>query len=172
MPMPTQGTIVPGERAVQQEHRSVARSSTIAPSAPRDMAPAPRPAMSPVAERRLSRVATTFASVDDYIASFPPAARLVLEEVRRTMHATVAGAGEAIRYNIPTLTLGGRSVVHFAGWKRHVSIYPIPDGDAAYEAQVAPYRSGASTAKFPLTEPIPVELIARITTLLVAPDET
>ena len=44
----------------------------------------------------------------------------------------------------------------------HVSVYPIPDGDDAYEAQLASYRSGASTAKFPLGKQIPLDLIARI----------
>jgi uncharacterized protein YdhG (YjbR/CyaY superfamily) len=91
---------------------------------------------------RLSAVATTFQTVDDYIATFPPGVQTALGEIRRTMHAAVTGAGETISYNIPTLTLNGRPLVHFAGWKRHVSVYPIPDGDDAYEAQLVPYRSG------------------------------
>ena len=116
--------------------------------------------------RRRITVATTFDTVDDYIASFPAATQRVLEDVRRAMHSAVPGAGETISYDIPTLTLDGRAVVYFAGWKRHVSVYPVPDGDAELEAALAPYRSGASTAKFPLTEPVPYELIARIATLL------
>jgi uncharacterized protein YdhG (YjbR/CyaY superfamily) len=123
-------------------------------------------AMSPPGQSRLRCVATTFATVDDYIASFPPAVREVLNDIRRTMQAVLPDAGETISYNIPTLTLDGRSLVYFAGWKRHVSVYPIPDGDDAYEAQLAPYRSGASTAKFPLDKPIPLDLVARITKLL------
>ena len=85
-----------------------------------------------------------------------------------TLHAAVPGAGETISYDIPALTLHGRSVVYFAGWKRHVSVYPVPDGDDDYEAALAPYRSGASTAKFPLTEPVPYQLVAQIATLLAA----
>lgn len=122
--------------------------------------------MSPAGQTSLQCVATTFATVDDYIASFPPAVQEVLHDIRRTMHAVVLDAGETISYNIPTLTLDGRSLVHFAGWKRHVSVYPIPDGDDAYEAQLTPYRSGAWTAKFPLGRPIPLDLVARITKLL------
>jgi uncharacterized protein YdhG (YjbR/CyaY superfamily) len=125
-----------------------------------------RSAMSSGQRSRLSAVANTFQTVDDYIATFPPDVQTALGEIRRTMHAAVAGAGETISYNIPTLTLNGRSLVYFAGWKRHVSVYPIPDGDDAYEAEFAPYRSGASTAKFVLDRPIPFDLIARITTLL------
>ena len=122
--------------------------------------------MIPAGQTRLNCVATTFATVDDYIASFPPAVQEVLHDVRRTMHAVWPDAGETISYSIPTLTLNGRSLVYFAGWKRHISVYPIPDGDDAYEAQLESYRSGASTAKFPLGKPIPLDLIARITKLL------
>ena len=122
--------------------------------------------MSPGNARRRNTVATTFDTVDAYIASFPTATQRVLEDVRRAMHGAVPGAGETISYDIPTLTLEGRPVVYFAGWKRHVSVYPVPDGDAEFEAALAPYRSGASTAKFPLTEPVPYELISQIATLL------
>ena len=112
-------------------------------------------------------MATTFATVDDYIVSFPLAVQDVLDQVRRTMHAAAPGADEMISYNIPTLTLHGHRIVHFAGWARHISVYPIPDGDDDYENELAPYRSGASTAKFVLGKPIPFDLIARITKLLV-----
>jgi uncharacterized protein YdhG (YjbR/CyaY superfamily) len=107
-----------------------------------------------------------FASVDDYIASFPPNVQEVLQEVRRTLHAAVPGSGEKISYDIPTITLDRRAVVYFAGWKRHVSVYPVPGGDEEYEARVASYRSGAGTAKFPLNKPIPYEVIASIATRL------
>ena len=110
-------------------------------------------------------VATTFATIDDYIGSYPPDVQDVLQEIRRTMHGVVPGADETISYNIPTITLDDRPLIYFAGWKRHVSVYPIPDGDETYESQLSPYRSGASTARFPLAKPIPYDLIAQITTL-------
>jgi uncharacterized protein YdhG (YjbR/CyaY superfamily) len=117
--------------------------------------------------QRLIVMATAFSSVDDYITSFPPDVQEVLQEVRRTIHAAVPGSGEKISYDIPTITLGGRAVVYFAGWKRHVSVYPLAAGDDEYEARVAPYRSGAGTAKFPLDKPIPFDVIAAIATRLI-----
>ena len=54
-----------------------------------------------------------FGSVDEYIASFPVEIRQVLEEVRRTIHAVVPGAGEKISYQIPTITLDGKSLLYF-----------------------------------------------------------
>ena len=72
------------------------------------------------------------------------------------------GSGETISYGIPTITVDGAALLYFAGWKRHVSVYPVPEGDERYEATVGPYRSGASTAKFPLSAPIPFDVIAAI----------
>jgi uncharacterized protein YdhG (YjbR/CyaY superfamily) len=112
-------------------------------------------------------MAETFDSVDEYIASFPDETRDVLIRIRRTLHEAVPGAAEKISYQIPTLTVDGKPVVHFAGWAKHVSVYPLPEGDEALVADLAPYRSGPGTAKFPLNKPIPYDLIDRIATFLV-----
>ena len=103
-----------------------------------------------------------FATVEDYIASFPPDVRRTLEEVRSAIRAAVPGTEERISYGIPTFTLDGRYVVYFSGWKRHVSVYPIPDADGELARQMAPYQSGKGTLKFPLNEPMPLELIGAV----------
>jgi uncharacterized protein YdhG (YjbR/CyaY superfamily) len=101
-----------------------------------------------------------FASVGAYIASFPADVAEVLENVRRAILGAVPGAGEAISYHIAAVTLGGTPLLYFAGWKRHVSMYPVPAGDAEFERAIAPYRSAKSTLKFPLSRPVPYDLIA------------
>jgi uncharacterized protein YdhG (YjbR/CyaY superfamily) len=106
------------------------------------------------------------AGVDDYIRQFPEDVRAVLEDVRRTIHKALPDAGETISYQIPTITLGGTRVVHFAGWKKHVSLYPVPDGDEAFQQEIAPYRAGKGTVRFPLDQPVPHHTIERLVTLL------
>jgi uncharacterized protein YdhG (YjbR/CyaY superfamily) len=113
-----------------------------------------------------SAVATTHATVDDYIGSYPEEVRVVLAEVRRTIHNTIPAAEEKISYQIPTFTLDGKYLVYFAGWKHHVSVYPVPADDALAE-ELAPYRAAKGTVKFPLNQPIPYDLIARLVTALV-----
>ncbi len=103
----------------------------------------------------------TFTTVDEYIESFPPETRSVLEEVRAAMRRGAPTAGERISYGIPTFTLDDRYVIYFAGWKRHISIYPVPDGDAALQRDLEPYRAAKGTLRFPLGSPIPYELIER-----------
>jgi uncharacterized protein YdhG (YjbR/CyaY superfamily) len=103
-------------------------------------------------------MADPVSDVEAYIAGFPEQAQEVLREIRRTIFAVLPDAGETISYHIPTVTMGGQSLVHYAGWKHHVSLYPLPVD--LVEAQ--PYLSGAATAKFPFAKPIPYALIGRI----------
>jgi uncharacterized protein YdhG (YjbR/CyaY superfamily) len=104
------------------------------------------------------------ATVDEYIASFPPDVQRTLTDVRSAIREAAPGTQERIRYGIPTFTLADRYVVYFSGWKRHVSVYPIPnvDADAELARQIAPYQSGKGTLKFPLDEPMPLELIKAV----------
>jgi uncharacterized protein YdhG (YjbR/CyaY superfamily) len=104
------------------------------------------------------------ATVDEYIGSFPPAVGRILEDVRVALRAAVPGAEESISYGIPTLTVDGRYVVYFSGWKHHVAVYPIPDTgtDEALARDIAPHRAGKGTLRFPLGEPMPLELIGRV----------
>ncbi len=104
-----------------------------------------------------------FASVDEYIASFPPDVRDVLQEVRRTIREVVPDAGEKISYQIPTITLDGKALMYFSAWKEHIALYPIPPLDDALATEIEPYRSGKGTLKFPLTKPIPYNLITHLT---------
>jgi uncharacterized protein YdhG (YjbR/CyaY superfamily) len=109
-----------------------------------------------------------FTSVDEYIGSFPPDVQEVLQEVRRTIRAVVPHAGEKISYQIPTITLDGKALLYFSGWKEHIALYPIPPVDDALAQEIAPYRSGKGTLKFPLKKPIPYDVITHLTQAFVA----
>jgi uncharacterized protein YdhG (YjbR/CyaY superfamily) len=112
-------------------------------------------------------VADTPATIDDYIDPFPAGVQVILQEVRDRIRNAVPAADETISYGIPTFTMGGRSVVYFAGWKHHISVYPVPNGDATFEREIEPYRAGKGTLKFPLGQPIPYDLVERVAALLV-----
>lgn len=107
------------------------------------------------------------ATVDEYIASFPPETGAILSRVRATIHDVVPDAGEKISYQMPAITVDGRPLVHFAGWKRHLSLYPVPD-DPALAQRLAPYRAEKSTLRFPFAEPVPYDLIADVVRSLLA----
>jgi uncharacterized protein YdhG (YjbR/CyaY superfamily) len=96
-----------------------------------------------------------FESVENYIGSFSPEVQTVLQAARKTIHVAAPDLQESISYGIPTFSLSGRPVVYLGGWKKHISIYPIPELDESLEPQVAPYLSGKGTAKFPLSKRSP-----------------
>ncbi len=112
-------------------------------------------------------MATKYASIDAYIATFADEVREVLEEVRRVIHASVPGSGESISYQMPTITLDGRSLVHFAAWKHHLGMYPLPIGDPELQRVLEPYRAGEGTARFRYRDPIPYDLIGQLAVTLV-----
>ena len=106
--------------------------------------------------------------VDAYIAGFPEPTAVALEQLRAAVHGAGPGTGEGTRYDMPVVTLGDTYLVHFAGWKRHLALYPVPRFAEPLESEVAPLRSGKDTVKFMLDRPVPTELITRIAASIVA----
>ncbi len=105
-------------------------------------------------------------SVDEYIASHPKAVQGVLERVRSTIRKAVPGAEEAISYQIPAYKLQGGPVLYFAGWKKHYSLYPVTDLVVAkFKDDLAQCQVSKGTIRFPLSQPVPVKLIAHIAKL-------
>lgn len=109
------------------------------------------------------------ASIDAYIAGFPPDVRAILEEIRATVRTVAPDASEAISYGIPAFKLDG-ALVYFAAFKQHVGFYPPVHGDAKLEKAVARYANDKGNLRFPLAEPIPWDLVERIVTLRVQQD--
>ena len=69
---------------------------------------------------------------------------------------------EAISYRIPTFKLNGHDLIYFAGFKTHIGLYPVHADGPEFSPQVARYASGKATLKFPLDEPLPIELITQV----------
>jgi len=111
---------------------------------------------------------TGFSSIDEYIATFPEDIQKILEELRGTIKAAAPDAEETISYNIPTFTLNGTYLIYFAGWKNHISLYPIPSGSGAFNKEVSQYVEGKGTLKFPINKPLPLKLITDIVKFRVA----
>jgi uncharacterized protein YdhG (YjbR/CyaY superfamily) len=103
-----------------------------------------------------------FHSIDEYIASIPEETQEMLEQVRAAIKSVAPDAHEKISYHIPTFELNGANLVSFAGWKNHISIYPIPSGTETFQRELSPYMAGKGTLKFPMDKPLPLKLIRRI----------
>ena len=108
---------------------------------------------------------TNFQSIDEYIAACPPETHAYLQQIRKLIRNLAPDAKEKISYQIACFELNGMNLIHFAGWKKHVSLYPVPAGSEAFERQIESYVDGKGTLKFPLDEPLPVKLIERVVKL-------
>ena len=101
--------------------------------------------------------------VSAYIAKFPPKTRAILSRIRATIRKTAPRATESITYRIPTYKLDGHRLIYFAGFKSHIGLYPVtPDVKAKFKKELAGYKGGKGTVRFPLDEPVPLGLIGRI----------
>ena len=110
---------------------------------------------------------TGFTTIDEYIATFPEDIQKILRQVRATIKAAAPEATEKISYQMPTFYLKG-NLVHFAALKNHIGFYPTPGGIDAFPDELAAYRSTKGAVQFPLDQPMPLDLIAKVTKFRVA----
>lgn len=99
--------------------------------------------------------------VDGYIESYPKDVRALLKIMRQKIRKAAPQASEKISYGIPTFYLGG-NLVHFGGFKDHVSFFPTSSGVKAFSKQLSKYDVSKGTVRFPLDKPLPLALITKI----------
>ncbi|MHA4741862.1 iron chaperone [Dyadobacter sp. MSC1_007] len=108
-------------------------------------------------------------SVDEYIAAFPKEVQAILQEIRATIKEAAPDAAETISYDMPTFNLNGKYLIYFAGWKKHVALYPIDEKIlTAFSEELAGYKGTKGSVHFPLNKPMPLNLIRKIVALRVA----
>jgi uncharacterized protein YdhG (YjbR/CyaY superfamily) len=104
----------------------------------------------------------SYATIDAYIAAQSPALQVILQQVRAQIRALLPEASEAISYAIPTYKINGKNIVHFAGYKQHIGIYPGSQVVAELQGELAGYKTSKGAVQLPLTGPFPHPLIERI----------
>lgn len=100
-------------------------------------------------------------TVDEYISGFPSPIQDVLQSIRLVIIEAAPDGIETINYGIPTIVLNG-NLVHFAAYKNHIGFYPGPSGIKAFLNELTGYDLSKGTIKFPLNQPLPLELIKSI----------
>ena len=102
-------------------------------------------------------------SGEAYLAALPDASRRALERLRRTIKAAAPEATEAIAYGMPVFKDRGRSLVGYAAFKDHCSLFPMSLAVvAANRKALAPHLSGKATLRFTVDVPLPVTLVRKI----------
>ncbi len=101
-------------------------------------------------------------AIEKYIADAPEASRSPLLEVIATIRENAPGASESISYGVATFKLNGKPVVYFAGYDKHIGLYATPNGHAKFETEFSKYKTGKGSVQFPIDQPMPLDLIARV----------
>jgi uncharacterized protein YdhG (YjbR/CyaY superfamily) len=116
-------------------------------------------------------MATAAATIDDYIAAAPPAVQPVLQRIRDIVRRAAPQAQETLSYRMPAFR-GRGIVVYFAAFKTHIGLFPPVHGDASLDEALARYRGPKGNLRFPLSEPMPYDLIERVVKLRAQQDQS
>ena len=100
-------------------------------------------------------------TVEEYIQEFPKEVQEIIQKIRAIVKEEAPEVQEKISYGMPTFSYKG-VLVHFAAYKNHIGFYPTPSGITEFEEQLKPYKHAKGSAKFPLSKPIPYDLIRQI----------
>ncbi len=108
----------------------------------------------------MEKIAPT--SIDEYIAAWPAEIQEKLKTLRAAIHAAAPDASEKISYQMPTFYLFG-NLVHFAAFKDHLSFFPTGSGVEHFLPELNHFKTSKGTIQLPFNEPLPLDLINRIT---------
>lgn len=99
--------------------------------------------------------------VESYIKGFPADIQERLLSIRSICLEVVPDAEEDIKYRMPTIVWHG-NLVHYAAFKKHIGIYPLPHVLEVLREEIKGYVSGKGSIQFDNDKPLPEALIRRI----------
>ena len=106
-------------------------------------------------------------SIDGYISQQHEDVQPLLQTIRKVIAAAAPDAEERISWKMPTFWQE-EILVHFAAFKKHISIFPGAEATAFFADKLKDYKTNKGTIQFPLDRAIPYELIEEIVRYRVA----
>lgn len=100
-------------------------------------------------------------TIDQYISEQNEKTRQILQKIREVIHAAAPDAIEKISWQMPTFWQG-ENLIHFAAFKKHISIFPGGEAVSAFADRLTEYQTTKGTIQLPLDKPIPYDLIREI----------
>lgn len=101
-------------------------------------------------------------TIDDYIATFPKDVQEKLQNIRRIIRKAIPNAKEELKWSKPAF-VDEQILVMFGGFKNHIGFYSTSSSLQEFEDELANFTTGAGSVQFPYEEPLPTDLITKIT---------
>ena len=101
-------------------------------------------------------------TIDQYLESIPLISKTKINELRALIKTITPNANEVVSYGVIGYKIDKkRARVFIAGWKDHVSIYPVPK-EPSLQSKIKPFIKSKGTLWFDINKPLPTELIKEI----------
>lgn len=111
-------------------------------------------------------------TIDEYLAAVSAEHRVVLEELRRTIHTAAPGAEEYIGYGLAGFKFNGRPLVYFGAWEKHCALYAAsPSVQKKFQKELKGFEVSKGTIKFTPEKPLPVALVRKLVKARIAENE-
>jgi len=115
------------------------------------------------ASPRAKKKTVKFESVAAYLGSTSGPARSAINQIRAAIREVVPPAAtEVISYNVPAFK-HKKILIWYAAFSDHCSIFPGSAIIGQFKDELKSYSTAKGTIHFPLDQPVPLELIKRIT---------
>lgn len=98
-----------------------------------------------------------------YIAEFDAPVRERLQEMNSLLSEVLPECERTIAWRMPTYRRK-KNIIHFAGFKQHVGLYPGPDAVEFFAPKLdeAGFKHSKGAIQFPYAQELPRELIQEI----------
>lgn len=100
--------------------------------------------------------------IDEYISFFESNVAKKLIKIRTIIKKIVPKATEVISYGMPAFKLNGKVLVYFAGFPKHIGVYPFPSANKDFKKYSKYYKTSKGTIQFPLDIDVPVNVVTHI----------
>lgn len=112
----------------------------------------------------MNKSANKYSSVDEYIAKSDAKVQGILQNIRNLIKKAAPNSIESIAYGMPAYKQNGKPLVYFAAFPNHIGFYATPTAHEGFSKELAKYKQGKGSVQFPLNQPIPYDIISRMTT--------
>lgn len=99
-----------------------------------------------------------------HIARFPIHIQKKLNDLHAFIEQNLPEPTQKMAYGIPTFQLKGKNLIHYAGYSKHIGLYPGAKAIAAFAAEFEArgYQYSKGAVQFPLKAALPLDLVQDI----------